>query len=71
MSLPDSAEYWWDIKTPWHNNIFKKRKHKRNIPEHDCKPRGGEPGTYKRRFCKVCGKAFSKTFIRLNPNIED
>ena len=33
---------------------------KQKYPPHNCVPRGGLPGTPFRRFCKVCGKAFSK-----------
>lgn len=53
MSLSDSAEYWlWrtEKKTP---------KEKRHIPTHDCKPRGGPPGTRNRWKCQVCGKRFA------------
>lgn len=57
MSIPDSAEYWWPVNKKLTNEqIFGKRK----VKPHDCKPRGGKPGTPYRRFCRICGKSFSR-----------
>lgn len=54
MSLPDSAEYWWNARgySPRDNEYPH-----RNEP-HDCKPRGGCKGTPYRFNCAVCGKSF-------------
>ena len=58
-AIPDSAEYWW----PQYSKSRKKIR--RVIAPHDCKPRGGEKGTPFRRFCKVCNKPFSREYFRL------
>ena len=57
MSLSDSAEYWWPI---FHEDGPKKH----TKIAHDCKPRGGVPGTYKRNFCPICGNRFSSNYFK-------
>jgi len=61
LSLPDGAEYWW----PTYNIPKDFLKNKRKYPPHDCKPRGGPKGTFRRRFCNVCNKAFKKREVSL------
>lgn len=58
-SIPDGAEYWWPVQ-----KTYNKAK-KRVIKPHECKPIGGVPVTPFRRFCKICGKAFSKHYERI------
>lgn len=52
--IPDSAAYWW----PEYARRSPPPKVKRQTPVHDCKPRGGPPGTHNRWRCKVCGRRF-------------
>ena len=30
----------------------------KKIKAHDCKPRGGPPGTFERWLCPICGRRF-------------
>jgi hypothetical protein len=59
MSLPDSTEYWWPPS--------QHRKH-RPTPRkpHDCKPRGGVPGTPNRWKCPICGRRFASITGKLD-----
>jgi hypothetical protein len=53
VSMSDTAEYWFGRRP---NPRPAKR---RQVPPHDCKPRGGSPGTHNRWKCAVCGRRFA------------